>query len=582
MADRPCGVHTMTSTVDVHALRALGIAEGEFVALVFSGSIAAMGEVVGMATWNTPRKFAIGDPRSIESEDLARCADAPLPIWRGPTRPIPGVCFVLSDRDHPLCRALVSGGGEEFEHFVTLDVLTCERVRAHQVRRILAQAGGRQIALLGFGDQGSKLLTTLESLGVHASDVLVIDDDPHRREAAGARGALVNASGEGEAQNCAIISSPLHRPGAFDAICARAIRDGRAVLDNSRDLAGRSEIVRRGQLELTAGADRVLAADGAHVQLRKDAPGVTLGVVRQDVRRFGDRSVPHVYGVQRIDVQPGGSADLALTPATESHPASFERMDRAFVGIDGQSNQHDAALGMMAARAVLLERSPEAVRAILPAERRAHLGRTPFESHLSASITGRVLGPARLTPIEQTTLGVLARVHAHDAPMIEIGSAIGGSAVIMGLATMHRGPSDGPPIISIDFDPETRPAMRLVLQHAGLDTRVRMIRRTSDDAAAEVADIVEPLGGAGLIFIDGLHTFEQCARDYANYLPMLRNGGVMIFHDVNARFAGVVRAVLEGPMRHPELVCAAIMDTMAVFVRSGRDPLAARGPLNPR
>ncbi|MBY0313624.1 MAG: class I SAM-dependent methyltransferase [Phycisphaerales bacterium] len=572
----------LPTAIDVDALKALGIAEGEFVALVFSGPIDMLGESLGMMAWSTPRKFVIDDPRSLESGAPTGNADAPLPKWTGVVAPVPGVCFVLSDRDHPLRRVLARAGAEEFEHFVTIDTLTTERVREHQLRHFLARAANRRIALLGFGDQGSKLLTTLESLGVCASDVLVIDGDAQKREAARSRGAAVSASGDLDVGDRSIISSPLHRPRAFDAICDQSRRDERAVLDNSRDFAGQSEFVLRGQAELTRGADRVLRVEGLHMQLREHAPAVTLGVVRQETRRLGSRAVPHVHGVQRVDLAPGGGVDLSLPPTSETHPASLERTERVFVGIDGQSNQHDAALGMMAARTVLLERSPEAVRTILPTERRVHLGRTPFESHLSASITGRVLGPARLTPIEQTTLGVLARLHAHDAPMIEIGSALGGSAMIMGLATMRHEPGDGPAIVSIDSDPETRPAMRLVLRHAGLETRVRMLQRTSDDATAEAADIVEPLGGAGLIFIDGLHTFEQCARDYVNYLPLLRPGGVMIFHDVNARFAGVVRAVLEGPMRHPELICTAIMDTMAVFVRSGRDPLATRGPLNPR
>jgi predicted O-methyltransferase YrrM len=39
-----------------------------------------------------------------------------------------------------------------------------------------------------------------------------------------------------------------------------------------------------------------------------------------------------------------------------------------------------------------------------------------------------------------------------------------------------------------------------------------------------------------LVFIDGLHTYEYVKKDTINYMPLLREGGYLLFHDVNLPF----------------------------------------------
>jgi predicted O-methyltransferase YrrM len=74
-----------------------------------------------------------------------------------------------------------------------------------------------------------------------------------------------------------------------------------------------------------------------------------------------------------------------------------------------------------------------------------------------------------------------------------------------------------------------------------------LLRMLFDDAlthfAAESVDIVH---------VDGLHTYEAVSEDFANWLPKVRPGGLMLFHDVQARIKdfGVWRFWDELRQRH--------------------------------
>jgi hypothetical protein len=35
------------------------------------------------------------------------------------------------------------------------------------------------------------------------------------------------------------------------------------------------------------------------------------------------------------------------------------------------------------------------------------------------------------------------------------------------------------------------------------------------------------------VFVDGGHSYDEVKADYTNYLPMIRSGGIMAFHDIN-------------------------------------------------
>jgi len=48
-----------------------------------------------------------------------------------------------------------------------------------------------------------------------------------------------------------------------------------------------------------------------------------------------------------------------------------------------------------------------------------------------------------------------------------------------------------------------------------------------------------------LVFIDGLHTYEAVKTDAVNSLRLLKQGGVIFFHDYSGGYPGVRKAVDE-------------------------------------
>ena len=69
--------------------------------------------------------------------------------------------------------------------------------------------------------------------------------------------------------------------------------------------------------------------------------------------------------------------------------------------------------------------------------------------------------------------------------------------------------------------------------------RFDLIRMTSDSAVSIFKD-----EEFDIIFIDGLHTYEQLSKDCVNYYPKLKKGGIFAGHDFRA-IEGVNRACTE-------------------------------------
>ena len=80
---------------------------------------------------------------------------------------------------------------------------------------------------------------------------------------------------------------------------------------------------------------------------------------------------------------------------------------------------------------------------------------------------------------------------------------------------------------------------RFVERLKGYVNRFSLYRKYSDDIHQILGD-----ESFDLIFIDGLHEYNQLTKDCANYYPKLKEGGIFAGHDYNA-IAGVRQAADE-------------------------------------
>lgn len=79
---------------------------------------------------------------------------------------------------------------------------------------------------------------------------------------------------------------------------------------------------------------------------------------------------------------------------------------------------------------------------------------------------------------------------------------------------------------------------------SGYSNRFTHIRKTSDDAAELFGD-----EQFDVVFIDGLHTYEQLSLDCENYYSKVKKGGIFAGHDFTA-IEGVNRAAKEFAAKH--------------------------------
>ena len=81
--------------------------------------------------------------------------------------------------------------------------------------------------------------------------------------------------------------------------------------------------------------------------------------------------------------------------------------------------------------------------------------------------------------------------------------------------------------LGVDPDPRV-PALKRAL-HPNSALRGRLVRASSDEFFAGL----DPAARFEVVFVDGLHLYEQCLRDVDGSLAHLADGGVVLVHDCN-------------------------------------------------
>lgn len=125
--------------------------------------------------------------------------------------------------------------------------------------------------------------------------------------------------------------------------------------------------------------------------------------------------------------------------------------------------------------------------------------------------------------------------------VIELGVNLGESTVAL-LEAVHA--TDG---VLISVDIQELPNVRPMLTSYGLISRWQFHK--SDDITFGLAWPKDKK--ADLIFVDTSHQYQQTKREIEIYEPILRSGGIMVFHDTMSYPDGVHKPIKEFLAGHP-------------------------------
>jgi predicted O-methyltransferase YrrM len=167
---------------------------------------------------------------------------------------------------------------------------------------------------------------------------------------------------------------------------------------------------------------------------------------------------------------------------------------------------------------------------------------------------------------EAVALYDLARGLPEKNPVIvEIGSWVGKSSVVLGKGVRQK---TAPALYCIDpFNAESdaesqlpnvaarmRAPLRTVfernIRRAGVASTIRILQGMSFEFADKIQVPID------LLFIDGNHSYDSALRDYLDWAPLVRRGGIIAFHDVvvNQEAQGPLRVVMEKLWNNPEWI----------------------------
>jgi predicted O-methyltransferase YrrM len=140
-------------------------------------------------------------------------------------------------------------------------------------------------------------------------------------------------------------------------------------------------------------------------------------------------------------------------------------------------------------------------------------------------------GPLTIRPVQvESEVANLASLIAAESPqrVLEIGTANGGTLFLLAWAS-----APDARLLSLDIREYDGAHRRLFGSFGGRRRRTVVRRADSHDLATR--DAVRsffddrPLD---VLFIDGDHSYDSVQRDYELYAPLVRDGGLIAFHDI--------------------------------------------------
>jgi len=529
---------------------------GDWPVVVFSGTNESMNTLAGEMTARVIWKFVAEDPRLPAAGDFARASGAMLPRWPHPIdRGVPGVCFVLDDEDHPAAAALVSSGAAHGDAWIALDRIAPAPSEGNALHGIPVSTTGTTL-LLGFGHQGQLLARALLAAGVPAAQILVHDDSVAAQTAAEALGLTRVSDALAEAPQV-VIATPLMHHERIEALRRAFEARGTFTVDRRVSAAG-LDAHTGDSIRLTSGARRALTSAGpAHcLQKHPELPPLPVQWTSVDRISWRGHTMYTLRGPQRRTLDATTAfVDLLAREVDAPEPFALSPDGTHFVDVD-----HRSEGPLFAARWLCEQLWPEITARTMPARHAADLGATAFERLLRAWLDVRDPVPAMLTPSQRGALGIAAAA-APSLPIVEIGSASGGSGLLLAAATAPA----QTPLISIDPDVSTRDLMRFVFEREGFGSRLVTIVQPSEAAVEETRRHCRR--GAGILFIDGLHTSEGVRSDFDLYADLLVPGGMLLFHDVCPAIQSVMSVVLGDVARDRRFALLALVDGLAIFQR---------------
>lgn len=169
--------------------------------------------------------------------------------------------------------------------------------------------------------------------------------------------------------------------------------------------------------------------------------------------------------------------------------------------------------------------------------RRAGGGAATFDEVVAAALSTAEIAPLQV----RTELTRLAEIVSAEQPsrILEIGTGCGGTLFALAWAAPV-----GARLLSLDltvYPAERRLLYRTFAKGRRVDAweADSHLERTRDRVAAHFGH--QPLD---ILFIDGDHTYESVRRDYELYAPLVREDGIIAFHDI---VDGPYEAVADAP-----------------------------------